>query len=118
MSDAEQTAPTDAREASMSRVTTLDTLLAKTAPVDPPKEDSEEPKGDEVKADEPTDGKKRKQQTASERISEVIAQRKAAEESAADAKREAADLKAQLEALKVRAEPLAPTDRPQRTAYT
>lgn len=115
MSDAAQTAtPTDAREASMSRVQTLESVMAKASNGDQPKPDPESQ--DPAPDAEPKDGQKPKR-GFNERISEVIAQRKAAEEKAAQAEQEAADLRAQIEALKVKADPIAPTDRPQRAAY-
>lgn len=115
MSEANQTAkPTDAREASMSRVQTMDSVMAKLAPADPPKTD---PASQEVDpAAEPKDGQKPKK-GFNERISEVIAQRKASDEKVAQAERENAELRAQVEALRVKAEPITPTDRPQRTAH-
>jgi hypothetical protein len=111
MSQGAQTPPSDAREASMSRVTTLDAVLAKAAPADPPIADpsQEEPK--------PKDEPKPKK-GFNERISEVIAQRKEFEEKAAKAEREAEELRAKLEALSVKAEPSKLGDKPARTGFT
>lgn len=111
MSQGAQTPSNDAREASMSRVTTLDAVLAKAIPADPPKEDSSQ------EAPEPKDEPKPKK-GFNERISEVIAQRKAAEEKADRAEREAQELRAKLEALSVKAEPSKPGDKPIRTGFT
>lgn len=113
MSQGDQTPSNDAREASKSRVTTLDDLLTKAAPVDPPKADPE-PKGED--ADKAKDEPKPKK-GFNERIAEVIAQRKVAEEEAARAKRETEELRAKLESLSVKAEPTEPGDKPQRTKF-
>lgn len=94
----------------MSRVTTLDKLVP--APADPPKADPE------AKADEKQDeGQKPKKKLFSERMQEVIADRKAAEEAAATARREADELRAKLDALQVKAEPIKLDDRPERTKF-
>lgn len=111
MSEANQTAPIDAREASMSRVTTLDKLVP--APADPPKADSSEVKTEEGK----DEGHKAKKKLFSERMQEVIADRRAAEEKADKAEREAAELRAKLESLQVKAEPIKVDDRPERAKF-
>lgn len=98
----------------MSRVQTLESVMAKASSGDQPKPDPESK--DPVSEAKPDDGSKPKQ-TAKERIAEVIEQRKAAEAKAADAEQRARSLEAQVEALKVKAEPIAPTDRPQRASF-
>ncbi len=120
MTDAAQTAPIDAREASMSRVQTLDTILAKAAPDAPPKEEPAEVKT-ETEAAKPKDGKK---QSPSDRVREVIAQKKdaearamSAEERAEKVERENAELKARVDALMVKTEPPAASARPQRDSF-
>lgn len=113
MSEANQTAPTDAREASMSRVTTLDKLIPP-APDAPPKAESE-PKGEERQADE---GQKAKKKSFNERMSEVTAQRNAAREEAERARAEKDELRAKLEALQVKAEPIEASDRPDRAKFS
>lgn len=113
MSQGDQTPSSDAREASKSRVTTLDDLLAKNAPADPPKADPE-PKGEE--ADKAKDEPKPKK-GFNERIAEVIGQRKLAEEEAARAKREVEELRAKLESQSVKPEPTQPGDKPQRIKF-
>lgn len=121
MTDAAQTAPNDAREASMSRVQTLDSILAKAAPADPPKADTKVEETKTEEAAKPEDGKK---QSASERVRAVIAQKKdaearamSAEERAEKVERENAELKARVDALMVKTEPPVATARPQRDKY-
>lgn len=106
----EKQATTDAREASMSRVTTQDEVLAKAIGT-PPKE---EPPQEEAK---PADGQKPKR-SINERITQLVEQRRAAESKAEAAERERDELRARLEASQVKAEPLEPGDRPQRASFT
>lgn len=74
---------------------------------------SEEPPKEEAKQEDATDGQKPKKQSFNERISEVIHERNAAKQEAAEAKRESAELKARLEALSVQADPVKQDAEPQ-----
>ncbi len=99
MSEANQANPNAAREAAMSRVTTLDTLLPQQST-----EAASEPT-EPAPAKEEVDGKPAKK-GINERITQLVSQRKEAEAQAADAKREAEELRARLEALSVKADPI------------
>jgi hypothetical protein len=83
---------------------------------EPPKD---EPKGDadgEIHADGEK-GEKRAKKPISERMSELVHQRKAAETEAQQAKREAAELRSRLEAVSARAEPVKEEPRPDRSKF-
>lgn len=111
MSEATQTPdPSAAREAAMSRVTTLDDLVNSSAVV-PPKEEPAKAETESKETEKP------KKNSFSERITEVIAQRNAAEEEAAKAKREAQELREKLEALQVQADPIKVNDEPKRFQF-
>jgi hypothetical protein len=115
MPEATQTAtPTDAREASMSRVQTQDTVLASLAP----KKAALEPA--EGKPDAETDkneGEQKPKKTASERIQELATKRREAEDKAEAAERRAQDLEARMLALQAGAKPMEAGDKPLRSQY-
>jgi hypothetical protein len=114
MSEANQTAnPTDAREASMSRVTTLDDLLPKQS--SEPASEATEQTDKDAPAKDGEDGKPAKK-GINERITQLVAQRKEAEAQAETAKREAEELRARLEALSVKADPII-TSQPKRADF-
>lgn len=105
---------TDAREASMSRVVTQETLLASLKPA----EATLEPASDKTPTDKPEGESKPKAKTAQERVLQVIDQRNKAEAEAEAAKREAADLRARIEALEAaKSAPIEQSDKPQRSKF-
>lgn len=113
MTEATQTAnPTDAREASKSRVQTQDTILATLTPTEAAKEPP-------AKADEPNkdEGDKPKK-SAQERIQELAAKRKEAEADAAAERRRANELEAQVRVLSAKAAPIGEEPRPIRSQFT
>lgn len=114
MSEATQTATPDARQASMSRVTTQETILAKLAPP----EAAKAPPGTEKTQPEPTkeEGEKPKK-SAQERIQELAAKRREAEAKAEAAERKAAELEARVLALQASAKPLEATAKPMRSQF-
>ena len=107
---------TDAREASMSRVQTQDTVLASLATpasVEAAKE-SQDPKPD----DKPSDGdQKPAKKTAQDRIVDLVHKNREAEARTADAERRAQEMEARLKALQAQAQPLEATDRPTRSQF-
>lgn len=114
MTDPTKVESTDAREASMSRVTTQDTLLASlAAPA------STEPVKEESKTDDKPEGGEQKpaKKSPQERIVELAHKRKEAEAKAANAEKRNAELEAQLQALKAQAAPIEQKPRPQRASY-
>jgi hypothetical protein len=115
MTEATQTAtPTDAREASMSRVQTQDTILASLAP----KKAASEPADGKPDAEKDKDeGDQKPKKGAQERIQELAAKRREAEEKAEAAEQRAQDLEARLQALSAHAKPLEAGDRPLRSQY-
>jgi hypothetical protein len=122
MSEATQTAKTaDAREASKSRVTTQDTLLASLKPPEAAKEPPEvkEPVKTEAEAKDetkkPEEPKPKK--TAQERIQEVISQHKKAEAEKLAEKRRADELELQLIALRAHAKPMETAAKPLRSQF-
>lgn len=112
---ADKVEPTDAREASMSRVTTQDTLLASlaapalTEPVKgEPKTDGDPKEGDQ----KPT------KKSPQERIVELAHKRREAEAKADAAELRATALDAELQALRAQAKPIEATAKPTRTGFT
>lgn len=145
MSEATQTAkPTDARQASMSRVVTQETILAKLAPPpaaskpdpEPKPEVPPEPKAAKA-AEEPKEAPKAKpdpepkqevqkpetepepkpKKGANERIQELAHQRREAEAKAEAAESKARELEAKLEALTAQAKPMQVDERPVRSKF-
>jgi hypothetical protein len=145
MSDAPQTAktPTDARQASMSRVVTHEMLMqrlnptpqaapapaptAEKPPVDEPKQEKTEPeqKPPEAKDDKPQgekteakpEAEPHRKKSPQERIHELADKRREAEAKAEDAQRRNQELEAELRALKATAKPMDVDDRPVRTKF-
>jgi chromosome segregation ATPase len=115
MPEANQTAtPTDAREASMSRVQTQDSVLASLAPQKAALEPADgKPDAEKNK----NEGDQKPKKGAQERIQELAAKRREAEAKADEATRENADLKARLEALSAQAKPLEAGDKPLRSQF-
>lgn len=118
----EQDNSTTARQAErvQPNVVTSETIAAmySGAPptAEPPKD---EPKGDadgEIHADGDK-GEKRAKKPISERMSELVSQRKAAETEAQQAKREAAELRARMEAMSAQAAPVKEEPRPDRSKF-
>lgn len=106
MSEAKQEAPQDARQASLSRVTTLDKLIPT---ADPPKEDPAPAEG--------TEGHKPGKKPINERITQLVEQRRQESERANAAETRARELEAQLETLKTANTPLDPGDKPVRSKF-
>lgn len=111
MTDAVQTAANDAREASKSRVTTQETILAKLAPQKAASEPDPEKDGEHDK--EGKSGKK----SAQERIRELADKRREAEAKAEEAERRVQELEARLAAQSANAKPLEAGDRPLRSQF-
>lgn len=115
MTEATQTAnPTDAREASMSRVTTQETILAK---LTTPEAAKELPQAEKPETEHGKEGEAKPKKPASERIQELAAKRREAEAKAEAAERKAAELEAQVQALRAQAKPLEADARPVRSAF-
>lgn len=117
MTQATQTAtPTDAREASMSRVQTQDTVLASLAPT---KAASEPAKGDKPDAEtEQNAGESKPKGSASDRIRELAVKRREAEAKADAAERRAQELEAEVAALRTGAKPMEAGAKPLRSQFT
>lgn len=115
MTQATQTAtPTEAREASMSRVTTQETILAK---LTPPEAAKEPPASETTQTEQVKDGEAKPKKTASERFQELANKRREAEAEAETAKRENAELKARLQALSANAQPMEAKAKPLRSQF-
>jgi hypothetical protein len=115
MTEATQTAnPTDARQASMSRVVTQETILAKLTPAE---STSATPESEKTQPDPSKEGEAKPKKTASERIQELAAKRNEAEAKAEAAERKAAELEARIQAMQAQAKPLEEDARPVRSAY-
>lgn len=82
---------------------------------EPPQDEPKDAPKDETHADGDK-GEKRKK-PISERMSELVSQRKAAETEAQQAKREAAELRARLEAMSAQAAPVKEEPRPDRSKF-
>ena len=106
---------TDARQASMSRVQTQETILAKLAPVSTASESSE------VKTEEQQEkqeqGENSVKKSAAERISELANKRREAEAKAEAKERENAELKARLAALETAAPQIEQSNKPTRQSF-
>ena len=83
---------------------------------EPPKDEPKDAPKDETHADGDK-GEKRVKKPISERMSELVNQRKAAETEAQQAKREAAELRAKLEAMSAQAAPVKEEPRPDRSKF-
>jgi hypothetical protein len=95
---------------------TIATMYSGAPPTaEPPKDEPKDAPKDDIKADGDT-GEKRKK-PISERMSELVSQRKAAETEAQQAKREAAELRARLEAMSAQAAPVKEEPRPDRSKF-
>lgn len=99
----------DAREASMSRVTTLDNLnpAATTSPASVETEKSEQLE----------EGQKPARKPINERITQLVGQRREAEAKAEAAESRARELQARLEALQSKPAPIEAGDEPKRTQF-
>jgi len=82
---------------------------------EPPKDEPKDAPKDEIHGDGDK-GEKRKK-PISERMSELVSQRKAAETEAQQAKRESAELRARLEAMSAQAAPVKEEPRPDRSKF-
>lgn len=102
---------TDARQASMSRVQTQDTLMASLAP--PASVEPETKPEDKPAAGDQKPSKK----SAQERIVELVHKSRKAEAKAEDAAKRAEELEARLKALETQAKPIEVSDKPQRSQY-
>ena len=115
MSDLQKDTP-DAREASMSRVQTLDTVmasLASPASVEAAKE-SQDPKPD----DKPSDGEQKPaKKTAQDRIVDLVHKNRESEAKANEAADRAQRLESELNALKAQAKPMESTNKPSRAQF-
>lgn len=115
MTEATQTAnPNDARQASMSRVVTQETILAR---LNPTEAASAPPESEKTQTEPNKEGEAKPKKTASERIQELAAKRNEAEAKAEAAERKAAELEARIQALQAQAKPLEEDARPVRSAY-
>lgn len=106
--------PTDARQASMSRVQTLDSLLAsRAAPA------SEEPAKEESKAeDKQGEGEQKPaKKSAQDRIVELVHKSKESEAKAEAAELEAKALRVKVQALEAQAQPMEATAKPERSKF-
>jgi len=103
---------TDARQASMSRVQTQETVFAKLANANPASEDADQKAQETVK-----DGEPKPKQTAQERIAELANKRREAEAKATEAQREVEELRERLKRLETSAPAIEVSDRPQRVNY-
>jgi len=83
---------------------------------EPPKDESKDAPKDDSHADGDK-GERRSKKPISERMSELVNQRKAAETEAQQAKREAAELRARLEAMSAQAAPVKEEPRPDRSKF-
>jgi hypothetical protein len=83
---------------------------------EPPKEEPKADPTDETHADGEK-GEKRTKKPISERMSELVSQRKAAETEAQQAKRESAELRARLDAMSAQAAPVKEEPRPDRSKF-
>ncbi len=116
MTEATQTAQTtDAREASQSRVTTLDDIIQKHATQGAAKEPEQVEK---PASEQPNDGESKPKKTAQERIQELVERSKTAEAKATAEQQRAAELQAQLDALTAQAKPLDAGQKPIRSQFT
>lgn len=105
----------EAREASMSRVQTQETILANLKP----QEAASVPAGEETPpAQETQEGEHPKgKKSPQERIREAIDRRNKAEREASEARREAAELRARMEAMEARATPMQEPEKPDRAKF-
>jgi hypothetical protein len=111
MTDPTKVETTDAREASMSRVQTQETILASL--VSPASVESPAKVKDKPEEEEQKHGKK----NAQERIQELVKSRQDAEANAESEKTRANLLEMKLNALEAQATPMEATNRPQRASY-
>ena len=105
----------DAREASMSRVQTQDTVLASLvtpASVEAAKE-SQDPKP----VDKPSEGEQKHKKTAQDRIVDLIARNRDTSAKAMDAEDRNQKLIAELTVLRTQAPPIQMTDEPRREQF-
>jgi len=115
--------PTTARHAErvQPNVVTSETIAAMYSGASPKAEPpKEEPKGDAPGAEPGADGdkgEKRAKKPFSERISEVVTQRREAETRAERAERERDELRARLDAMSAQAAPVKETPRPDRAKF-
>jgi len=113
MSEATQTATPDAREASKSRVSTQETVLAKLNP----SEAASKPPESKDPAEQVKDGESKPKKSPHERIQELANKRREAEAKADAAERKAAELEARVLSLQANAQPIAESAKPMRSQY-
>lgn len=105
----------DARQASMSRVVTQETLLASMATA----QAASEPATEQVEPEQQTEGEKPKGKTPQERIQELANKRREAEAKAEAAERKNQELEARLAALETaRNTPVEASTKPAREAFS
>ena len=116
MSDLQTVDTNDAREASMSRVQTQETVmasLATPASVESAKE-SQDPKPN----DKPSEGdQKHGKPTARERVADLANLRRAAEDKANTAERRVQDLENEIRTMRAQAQPMETTTKPMRSQF-
>jgi len=113
MSDLQKDTP-DAREASMSRVQTQETVMASLATPALSESAKESPKPD----DKPSDGEKRDgKKTAQDRIVDLVHKNRDTAQKAAEAEDRAQRYEAELTILRAQAKPMEPTDKPMRGQF-
>ena len=106
----------DAREASMSRVQTQDTVMASLVTptsVETAKE-SQDPKPD----DKPSDGEQRPKKTAQDRIVDLVNKNRDTATKAAEAEDRAQRFEAELNVLRAQAQPMQATNKPSRGQFS
>ncbi len=104
----------DAREASMSRVTTHDSLLASIATAQPASEAASTKKEE---SQESKEGTPKVKQSAQERIAELANKRRDAEKKADETRRENDELRARIKALETAAPAVQQEDKPKRINF-
>lgn len=118
MIESTQVDSNEAREASKSRVTTQDTILASLAAAEPASEATTEGKTSEVKQEKSEDDKLKVKQAKQDRIQELANKRREAVIEAENAKRENEELRARIKALETSAPAVQPSDRPSRLNFS
>jgi len=105
----------DAREASMSRVQTQDTVLASL--VSPASVEAAEKSQDPKSDDKPSEGEQKHKKTAQDRIVDLIARNRDTSAKALEAEDRNQKLIAELTVLRAQAQPMQATDKPARSQF-
>ena len=105
----------DAREASMSRVQTLDSVMASL--VTPASVEAEKEPQVSKPDDKPSDGEPRHKKTAQDRIVDLVNKNRDTSAKAVEAEDRAQKLEAELTVLKAQAQPMQVSDKPGRSQF-